>query len=60
LIPYARNARTAPRQQFAQIRRLDRREFGFTHPVLIDEEERFQIPRARTSDNILSCPEYAY
>ena len=37
LIPYARNARTHSDQQVAQIA-ASIREFGFTNPVLIDEE----------------------
>ena len=38
LIPYARNARTHSDQQVAQIA-TSIREFGFTNPVLIDEED---------------------
>ena len=38
LIPYARNARTHSDQQVAQIA-ASMREFGFTNPVLIDEED---------------------
>jgi hypothetical protein len=38
LIPYARNARTHSEQQVAQIA-ASIREFGFTNPVLIDEED---------------------
>ena len=38
LIPYARNARTHSDQQVAQIA-ASIREFGFTNPVLIDEED---------------------
>src|SRR5689334_17125001 len=38
LIPYARNARTHSDQQAAQIA-ASIREFGFTNPVLIDEED---------------------
>ena len=38
LIPYARNARTHSGQQIAQIA-ASIREFGFTNPVLIDEED---------------------
>ena len=38
LIPYARNARTHSDQQGAQIA-ASIREFGFTNPVLIDEED---------------------
>ena len=38
LIPYARNARTHSDQQVAQIADSIR-EFGFTNPVLIDEED---------------------
>src|SRR2546430_3542575 len=37
-IPYARNARTHSDQQVAQIA-ASIREFGFTNPVLIDEED---------------------
>ena len=36
--PYARNARTHSDQQVAQIA-ASIREFGFTNPVLIDEED---------------------
>jgi hypothetical protein len=38
LIPYARNARTHSDQQVAQIA-ASIREFGFTNPVLINEED---------------------
>ena len=38
LIPSARNARTHSDQQVAQIA-ASIREFGFTNPVLIDEED---------------------
>ena len=38
LIPYARNARTHSDQQVAQIA-ASILEFGFTNPVLIDEED---------------------
>src|SRR5260370_11072837 len=38
LIPYARNARTHSDQQVAQIA-TSIREFGFTNPVLIDQED---------------------
>ena len=38
LIPYARNARTHSDQQVAQIA-ASIREFGFTNPALIDEED---------------------
>ena len=38
LIPYARNARTHSDQQVAQIA-ASIREFGFTNPVLIDQED---------------------
>ena len=38
LIPYARNARTHSDEQVAQIA-ASIREFGFTNPVLIDEED---------------------
>ena len=38
LIPYARNARTHSDQQVAQIADSIR-EFGFTNPMLIDEED---------------------
>jgi hypothetical protein len=38
LIPHARNARTHSDQQVAQIA-ASIREFGFTNPVLIDEED---------------------
>jgi hypothetical protein len=38
LIPYARNARTHSDQQVAQLA-ASIREFGFTNPVLIDEED---------------------
>jgi hypothetical protein len=38
LIPYARNARTHSDQQVAEIA-ASIREFGFTNPVLIDEED---------------------
>src|ERR1700751_5160104 len=38
LIPYARNARTHSDHQVAQIA-ASIREFGFTNPVLIDEED---------------------
>ena len=38
LIPYARNARTHCDQQVAQIA-ASIREFGFTNPVLIDDED---------------------
>jgi len=38
LIPYARNARTHSDQQVAQIA-ASIGEFGFTNPVLIDEED---------------------
>jgi ParB-like chromosome segregation protein Spo0J len=38
LIPYARNARTHSDQQVVQIA-ASIREFGFTNPVLIDEED---------------------
>src|SRR6478752_601719 len=37
LIPYARNARTHSDEQVAQIA-ASIREFGFTNPVLVDEE----------------------
>src|SRR5580692_10194695 len=37
LIPYARNARTHSDEQIAQIA-ASIREFGFTNPVLVDEE----------------------
>jgi hypothetical protein len=43
LIPYARNARTHSDQQVAQIA-ASIREFGFTNPVLIDEEDGNVIP----------------
>src|SRR2546423_8283928 len=38
LVPYARNARTHSDQQVAQIA-ASMREFGFTNPVLIDEQD---------------------
>jgi ParB-like chromosome segregation protein Spo0J len=38
LVPCARNARTHSDQQVAQIA-ASMREFGFTNPVLIDEED---------------------
>ena len=38
LIPYARNARTHSDQQVAQIA-ASIRDFGFTNPVLIDQED---------------------
>jgi hypothetical protein len=38
LIPYARNARTHSDQQVAQIA-ASIREFGYTNPVLIDQED---------------------
>ena len=38
LVPYARNARTHSDQQVAQMA-ASIREFGFTNPVLIDEED---------------------
>jgi ParB-like chromosome segregation protein Spo0J len=37
LIPYARNARTHSAEQVAQIA-ASIREFGFTNPVLVDEQ----------------------
>ena len=37
-VPYARNARTHSDQKVAQIA-ASIREFGFTNPVLIDEED---------------------
>src|SRR3954447_17961614 len=37
LIPYARNARTHSEEQVAQIA-ASIREFGFTNPILIDED----------------------
>jgi len=37
LVPYARNSRTHSDQQVAQIA-ASMREFGFTNPVLIDEQ----------------------
>ena len=38
LIPYARNARTHPDAQVAQIA-ASIREFGFTNPMLVDERD---------------------
>ena len=46
LIPYARNARTHSDQQAAQIA-ASIREFGFTNPVLIDEEDGIIAGHAR-------------
>ena len=46
LIPYARNARTHSDQQVTQIA-ASIREFGFTNPVLIDEEDGIIVGHGR-------------
>ena len=55
LIPYARNARTHSDQQVAQIA-ASIREFGFTNPVLIDEEDGITAVRASRGKVIRAEP----
>ena len=50
LVPYARNARTHSDQQVAQMA-ASMREFGFTNPVLIDEEDGIIAGHCR----VLAC-----
>ena len=58
LIPYARNARTHSEAQIAQIA-ASMREWGWTIPVLIDENQGIIAGHGQSMDNLLSHPDIA-
>lgn len=60
LVPYARNARVHSDEQISRLMGLIR-EFGFTNPILIDENDRIlaghgrQIAAQRLGDDEVDC-----